>query len=318
MNNHMYEHPATRANLELLAARGATVVAPGEGELASHGERGVGRLAEPAELLAVCESLLGPQASDRPAPGELLGRRVLVSAGGTREPIDSVRFIGNRSSGRMGYALAQRAAARGAAVTIVAANVELAPPAECAVVEVQTAAELAAACEREFDASDVLLMAAAVADFRPRDPASTKLKKDRGVPQIELEPTEDVLSALAQRRRSHQVLVGFAAEHGDGAIESARAKLERKHLDAVVVNDISQPGIGFDSAENEVTVVVAAGGQRHVGKSSQGARRRCRARRSRVASGREGEPRSSPPSRPRSRHKSLRRSPRSGGRSRRT
>jgi phosphopantothenoylcysteine decarboxylase/phosphopantothenate--cysteine ligase len=257
MNNRMYEHPATRANLELLAARGVTVIGPGEGRLASHGEHGVGRLAEPAELLAVCESLLAPA----PAPNAgWLGVRVLVTAGGTREPIDSVRYIGNRSSGRMGFALAEQAARRGAEVTLVAANVSLAAPAGARLIEVSTAAELGAACAREFEACDVLLMAAAVADFRPRGPADTKLKKDRGVPQLELEPTEDVLAGLAADRRDDQVLVGFAAEHGEGAVANARAKLERKRLDAVVVNDISKPGIGFDSSENEVTIV--SGGTR--------------------------------------------------------
>ena len=256
MNNHMYEHPATHANLELLAARGVTVIEPGEGELASHSEHGVGRLPEPVQLLAVCEALLAPATRQ---PGPLLGLRVLVTAGGTREPIDSVRYIGNRSSGRMGFALAEEAARRGAAVTVIAANVALDPPRGSELVGVRTAAELAAACEHEFDACDVLLMAAAVADFRPRDPAVTKLKKDRGVPELELEPTEDILGALGARRRPGQVLVGFAAEHGERAVTDGTAKLERKHVDAVVVNDISQPGIGFDAAENEVTIVLADG-----------------------------------------------------------
>jgi phosphopantothenoylcysteine decarboxylase/phosphopantothenate--cysteine ligase len=254
MNNRMYEHPATRANLELLTGRGVTVIRPGTGRLASHGEHGVGRLAEPAELLAVCESLL---AGDAGASTAWLGVRVLVTAGGTREPIDSVRFIGNRSSGRMGFALAEQAARRGAEVTLVAANVQLPTPAGVRRVEVSTAAELGAACASEFEACDVLLMAAAVADFRPRAAADTKLKKDRGVPQLELEPTDDVLARLAADRRDDQVLVGFAAEHGDEAVATARGKLERKHLDAVVVNDISKPGIGFDTSENEVTIVLA-------------------------------------------------------------
>ncbi|MGI8506894.1 MAG: bifunctional phosphopantothenoylcysteine decarboxylase/phosphopantothenate--cysteine ligase CoaBC [Solirubrobacteraceae bacterium] len=268
MNNRMYRHPATQANLELLTSRGVTVIAPGEGELASHGEHGIGRLAEPAELLAACESLLGCAAPDG-ARGRWLGRRVLVTAGGTREPIDSVRFIGNRSSGRMGFALAAQAARRGAEVTLVAANVALEPPPAVSVVEVQTAAELGRACEREFAACDVLLMTAAVSDFRPSQPAASKLKKDRGVPRIELEPTEDVLSALAARRRRGQVLVGFAAEHGEGAIGYGRAKLERKRLDAVVVNDVGQPGIGFDAHENEVTILLAGGHERRVARTSK-------------------------------------------------
>lgn len=266
MNNRMYEHPATQANLELLATRGVTVIAPGEGQLASHGEHGVGRLAEPGDLLAACESLLagpgGPSAA-------WLGVRVLVTAGGTREPIDSVRYIGNRSSGRMGFALAQQAARRGAEVTLVAANVALPAPPGVRVIEVGTAAELGSACAREFPVCDVLLMAAAVSDFRPRAPAHAKLKKDRGVPELELEPTEDVLAGLAANRRDEQVLVGFAAEHGDDAVAYARGKLERKRLDAVVVNDISKPGIGFDTSDNEVTIVIADGDAHHVARAGK-------------------------------------------------
>ena len=268
MNNHMWGHPATQDNLALLAARGVIVIAPGEGELASRGEHGIGRLAEPAALLAACESLLaaGSPGSGAAAgePGSWLGRRVLISAGGTREPIDSVRFIGNRSSGRMGYALASEALRRGAEVTIVAANVALEPPAGARVIGVGTAAELKDACEREFDAADVLLMAAAVADFRPARAADTKLKKDQGVPTLQLEPTADVLSALAERRRLGQLIVGFAAEHGERAVAYAREKLTRKGLDAIVVNDIARPGIGFDTPDNEVTILTAAGGERHV------------------------------------------------------
>jgi phosphopantothenoylcysteine decarboxylase / phosphopantothenate---cysteine ligase len=263
MNNTMYLHPATQANLELLAARGATVIAPDEGELASHGEHGIGRLPEPVRLLTAVESALagGSRA--------LLGIRVLVTAGGTREPIDSVRFIGNHSSGRMGFALAQQAARRGAEVTLVAANTGLSAPSGVRVVEVQTAAELQAACEREFDRCDVLLMAAAVADFRPREAADHKLKKDLGPPTIELEPTADILAGLADRRRPGQLLFGFAAEHGERAVDYGLEKLGRKRLDAVVVNDISQPGIGFDAADNEVTIVLADGRHRHVSKASK-------------------------------------------------
>jgi phosphopantothenoylcysteine decarboxylase / phosphopantothenate---cysteine ligase len=254
MNDRMYHHPATQANLRTLAARGVTIIGPGDGDLASHGEHGAGRLSEPVELLAAVESQL------RPSDGAWLGMRVLVSAGGTREPIDSVRFISNRSSGRMGFALAARAAARGAQVTLVAANVTLEPPAGVRVIPVTTAAELAAACEREFDACDVLLMAAAVADFRPAHPADHKLKKtgDHAAPMmIELEPTADVISALAERRRDDQVIVGFAAEHGDRALAYAREKRTRKRLDAIVVNDVSRPGIGFDAPDNAVTVITA-------------------------------------------------------------
>ncbi|HWD75852.1 MAG TPA: bifunctional phosphopantothenoylcysteine decarboxylase/phosphopantothenate--cysteine ligase CoaBC [Solirubrobacteraceae bacterium] len=263
MNNRMYSNPAVQGNLELLRARGATVVGPGSGELASQGEHGIGRMAEPAELLAAVQSSLGA------APRPWFGVRVLVTAGGTREPIDSVRYIGNRSSGRMGFALAERAARRGARVTVVAANVTLEPPLGVEVVPVVTAAELGAVCAERFPESDVLLMAAAVADFRPRDPAGHKLKKDAGPPRVELEPTEDVLSALAQARRPEQVLVGFAAEHGGDAVAYARAKLDRKRLDAIVVNDISQPGIGFDAAENEVTMIVAGGDDHRLARSSK-------------------------------------------------
>ncbi len=269
MNNRMYEHLATQANLARLADRGVLVIAPGEGDLASEGEHGIGRLPEPAVLLAACESRLASGRTDAggvAGPGPWLGRRVLVSAGGTREPIDSVRYVGNRSSGRMGLALAAEAVRRGAKVTIVAANVALAPPRGAKVVSVQTAAELAAACQAEFADADVLLMAAAVADFRPRDPASTKLKKSdpRTAHCIDIEPTEDVLSALAAQRRPDQVLVGFAAEHGDGARAYGQSKLERKGLDAIVINDISRPGIGFDARDNEVTILASDGRERHV------------------------------------------------------
>jgi phosphopantothenoylcysteine decarboxylase/phosphopantothenate--cysteine ligase len=260
MNDRMYRHPATQANLEQLAARGVTIIPPGEGELASHGEHGIGRLAEPAQLLEACEWLL--------TPPTWAGVRVLVTAGGTREPIDSVRYIGNRSSGKMGLALAAQAVRRGAVVTLIAANVAEPAPAGVRVVEVHTAAELERACEKEFDRTDVLVMAAAVADFRPASPAPDKLKKDQGVPKLELEPTADVLSALAGRRRADQALVGFAAEHGDRAVEYGREKLRRKGLDAVVVNDVSRPGIGFDAEENEVTIVTAAG-ERRVAQASK-------------------------------------------------
>jgi phosphopantothenoylcysteine decarboxylase/phosphopantothenate--cysteine ligase len=267
MNDRMYCHPATAQNIETLRARGVTVIPPGEGELASHGERGVGRLPEAAQLLEASEALLA--AAGQAAPGRWSRLRVLVTAGGTREPIDSVRFIGNRSSGRMGVALSERAAARGAQVTLVAANLAVPPPAGVDVVAVQTAAELAAATREGFDACDVLLMAAAVADFRPATPAATKLKKDAGTPApIALEPTEDVLSTLSARRRPGQVLVGFAAEHGEDAVAYGRRKLEAKRLDAIVVNDISRPDIGFDSVANEV-VIVTAEGERRVPRASK-------------------------------------------------
>jgi phosphopantothenoylcysteine decarboxylase/phosphopantothenate--cysteine ligase len=256
MNNRMYLHPATQANLELLGQRGVSVIPPTEGPLASHGEQGIGRLAEPAELLEACEALL--------TPPTYAGLRVLVTAGGTREPIDSVRFLGNRSSGRMGYALAREALRRGAEVTVIAANVGLQRPSGARLLGVQTAAELADACGNELEACDVLLMSAAVADFRPAGPVNRKLKKDQGIPKLSLEPTEDVLSMLADRRRPDQVIVGFAAEHGNDAVELGRGKLERKQLDAIVVNDISRAGVGFESEDNEVTILTADGGERPV------------------------------------------------------
>jgi phosphopantothenoylcysteine decarboxylase/phosphopantothenate--cysteine ligase len=251
MNGAMYEHPATQANLARLRERGARVLVPGTGSLASLGEWGTGRLPEPPELLAAFEAAI--------APRDLDGLNVLVTAGGTREPIDAVRYVGNRSSGRMGFALAEAAARRGAAVTVVAANVALERRTGIEYVDVRSAGELAAACEQRFDACDVLLMAAAVADYRPAEPQDGKLKKDRTGEELMLRlvRTTDVLAALAARRRPGQLLVGFAAEHGEGAVEYGRAKLAAKGLDAVVVNDVGAPGIGFDSRQNEVTVVTA-------------------------------------------------------------
>jgi phosphopantothenoylcysteine decarboxylase/phosphopantothenate--cysteine ligase len=261
MNAAMYEHPATQANLARLRERGARVLEPGTGSLASIGEHGVGRLPEPPELLAAVEAALAVRDAERmtrEGGASMEGLQVLVSAGGTREPIDAVRYVGNRSSGRMGYALAAEAARRGARVTVVAANVALPDPPGVEVVPVTTAAELAAACGERFPAADVLLMAAAVADYRPAEPHAGKLKKEATGEelQLRLERTADVLSGLAARRRPGQVLVGFAAEHGEGALAHARRKLERKGLDAVVLNDVSRPGIGFDAADNEVVVVL--------------------------------------------------------------
>src|SRR5436190_19865184 len=263
MNNAMYEQAATQANLDTLRARGITVVDPGVGALGSKHEWGVGRLAEPADLLAAVEAVV--PAGSRPWDG----LKVLVTAGGTREAIDAVRYVGNRSSGRMGFALAEESAARGADVTVVAANVALARHPRVRYVDVVSAAELLAACEQEFPAADVLLMAAAVADFRPARAEAAKLKKEgRDALSLELEPTADVLSGLAAQRRPGQLLVGFAAEHGEGAVDHGRAKLERKGLDAVVVNDISRSDIGFEGHHNEVTIVTATGDQ-HVERSSK-------------------------------------------------
>jgi len=254
MNDAMYEHAATQANLATLRARGATVLEPGTGALGSPGEWGIGRLPEPPDLLAAVEAAVGAAA---PGGGDLDGLSVVVTAGGTREPIDAVRFIGNRSSGRMGFALADEAARRGAGVTVVAANVALPRNPAVRYVDVETAAELAAATAAEFERCDMLLMAAAVADYRPESRRADKIKKDEAELELRLERTEDVLSGLAARRRDGQLLVGFAAETGPRALEYGRAKLARKNLDAVVVNDVAEPGIGFDSADNEVTILTA-------------------------------------------------------------
>jgi phosphopantothenoylcysteine decarboxylase/phosphopantothenate--cysteine ligase len=213
----------------------------------------MGRLPQPEVLLARVEAAL-------PGPaGPWDGLNVLVTAGGTREAIDSVRFIGNRSSGRMGVALAEAAACRGADVALVAANVSLPISSGIKVVPVESAAELAAAAHTEFAGADVLLMAAAVADFRP-DPTEGKLTREgSGGMDLRLTETEDVVAALSEARKPGQTLVGFAAEHGSAAISRAREKLERKGLDAIVFNDISRPEIGFDSSHNEVTIVTSQG-----------------------------------------------------------
>jgi phosphopantothenoylcysteine decarboxylase/phosphopantothenate--cysteine ligase len=259
MNNAMYENAATQANLETLRARGVHVMEPGTGELASRGERGVGRLPEPTAILAEIEAILAvPATSAGYAPRSMDGLRVLVTAGGTREPIDSVRYVGNRSSGRMGVAIAAEAASRGAAVTLIAANVAVPVPERVRTTRVCTAAELEEAARTAFADCDVLLMTAAVADFRPATAVDDKIKKTgRDSLALELEPTTDVLAALAAARRQGQILIGFAAEHGGDPAAHGRLKLERKGVDAVVVNDISDPAIGFESDLNEVTIVTA-------------------------------------------------------------
>jgi phosphopantothenoylcysteine decarboxylase / phosphopantothenate---cysteine ligase len=260
MNHHMWEHPATQANLALLRGRGVTVIDPGTGALATKDEWGTGRLAEPAELVAAFEAVV--PAGARPWDG----LKVLVTAGGTREPIDAVRYVGNRSSGRMGFAIAEEAAALGAEVTVIAANVALdrGPAGRIRYVEVETAAQLRDACAAEFPAADVLIMAAAVADFRPAAAVAGKVKKaGRDELALVLERTEDVLSGLAATRRPEQTVVGFAAEHGEGALAHGRDKLARKGLDAVVVNDIARADIGFEGPDNEV-VILTREGERHV------------------------------------------------------
>jgi phosphopantothenoylcysteine decarboxylase/phosphopantothenate--cysteine ligase len=257
MNDRMYGAAATQANLATLRERGVAVIEPDSGALASRGEYGVGRLPAPERLLAEVEALL-PSAS-----GAWDGLAVLVTAGGTREPIDPVRFIGNRSSGRMGVALAAAAARRGARVTLVAANLAVPPPAGVEVIAVETTAQLDAEVRARVADAHVLLMAAAPADFRATDPEGSKLSRDRGRLELRLEATEDILAGVAAGRTPGQTLVGFAAETGAGAIERARAKLERKAVDAIVFNDVSRAEIGFDSADNEVTIV-ERGGEHHV------------------------------------------------------
>jgi phosphopantothenoylcysteine decarboxylase/phosphopantothenate--cysteine ligase len=252
MNDRMYADAATQANLATLRERGVEVIEPEEGKLASRGELGRGRLPDPEQLLARVEAAL--PAGDRPWDG----LRVLVTAGGTREPIDPVRFIGNRSSGRMGIALATAVAGRGAEVTLIAANVALPAPAGVRRIDVETAAQLAAAAREEFSSTHVLLMAAAPADFRAAGPAADKLRRS-GPLELSLQPTEDILASLAADRGEGQTIVGFAAEHGGEAVERARGKLERKGADLIVLNDVSNPEIGFESDRNAVTLIAAEG-----------------------------------------------------------
>lgn len=263
MNARMYAHPATQANLELLRERGATVLEPGSGRLASAGEHGLGRMQEPPQLLEACEFALAEREAGSAVPAAAAerrrdweGLRVLVTAGGTREPIDGVRFLGNSSSGRMGIALAEAARDRGAQVALLAANVSLPTPDGVAVRHAPTAEEMRLACEQALPDCDVLLMAAAIADFRPAAPVDGKIKKrERDSVTLALEPTVDVLSRLSQMRAEGQTLVGFAAEHGADGLAEARRKLRAKRLDAVVLNDVSRNDIGFGSDSNEVTIV---------------------------------------------------------------
>ncbi|MGQ0519986.1 MAG: bifunctional phosphopantothenoylcysteine decarboxylase/phosphopantothenate--cysteine ligase CoaBC [Actinomycetota bacterium] len=263
MHTEMWEHPATRDNMALLARRGVHVVGPGVGRLAG-GDEGAGRLAEPAEILAAVVA-----AAARGTIGDLAGRRVVVTAGGTREPIDAVRFVGNRSSGKQGHALADEAAARGAAVTLVTTADRGAAPG-VTVVRVETAAQMEEAVLAAAGQADVVIMAAAVADFRPKAPADHKLKKADGVPELVLEPTADILAALGRARRPGQVLVGFAAETSPADLTAAaRGKLERKQLDLVVANDVAAPGAGFDADTNRVVLVAADASEQTVALSDK-------------------------------------------------
>ncbi len=262
MHTEMWEHPATVDNVSLLRRRGVLVVEPAVGRLTGT-DSGKGRLPEPTQVHELVEQVL----RHRHETGfDLKGRRVVVSAGGTREPLDAVRFLGNRSSGRQGYALAAAAAARGAVVELVAANVELPGPAGVTVVPVATAAELKDEVLSRSPSSDAVVMAAAVADFRPRTSVDHKLKKGAGAPQVALEPTDDVLAALVAARADGQVVVGFAAETGDENatwLELGREKMTRKKCDLLVVNQVGA-GLAFGADDNEAVVLDREGIETHV------------------------------------------------------
>lgn len=244
MHAEMWDHPSVQDNVAVLRSRGVHIVEPEEGRLAG-GDVGAGRLADPEVIVAAAERVL--------SPGDLVGVRLVVSAGGTREPIDAVRVIANRSSGKQGYALAAESAARGADVTLVS-TVALAPPPGVRVVEVETAQQMEFAMTTAAESHDVIVMAAAVADFRPRMAASQKLKKRDGMPEIILEPTADILAGLGAAKRPGQVLVGFAAET-DELRSNAESKLNAKHLDLIVANDVSVPDVGFAHDTNAVTLL---------------------------------------------------------------
>jgi phosphopantothenoylcysteine decarboxylase / phosphopantothenate---cysteine ligase len=253
MHTEMWEHPAVQDNLALLQRRGVHVVPPAVGRLAG-GDEGAGRLAEPADIVAAVEGVL--------TPPDLAGVRVLVTAGGTREAIDPVRFVGNRSSGKQGHAIAEEAAARGASVVLVT-TVRRPVAAAIEVIDVESAAEMEAAVLSRSADADVVVMAAAVADFRPKAPADEKIKKHEGVPEIVLEPTTDILAALGQKKRPGQVLVGFAAETSD-LKERAAEKLRAKHVDLMVANDVAAPGVGFEHDTNSVVLLDPHGLEQNV------------------------------------------------------
>ncbi len=250
MDTDMYQHTAVQENLARLRERGIHVVGPASGELAS-GMVGPGRLVEPAEIVEAIEKLLAPS-------GDLAGEVVLVTAGPTREPLDPVRYISNRSSGKMGYAVAEAAARRGARVILVSGPTALAPPREAELVSVETAQEMYEAVLKHLEAATVVIKAAAVADYRPKQVAREKIKKDERVPEVTLESTRDILAEVG-KRKGRRILVGFAAETHD-LVANARKKLQRKNLDLMVANDVSQPGAGFDADTNVVKILDAKGG----------------------------------------------------------
>jgi phosphopantothenoylcysteine decarboxylase/phosphopantothenate--cysteine ligase len=256
MNPRMWEHPATQANAEALRARGIELLGPAEGDT-GEGEWGVGRMVEPEEIAARIGAILGG--------GTLAGRHVVVAAGGTREPLDAVRYVGNRSSGRMGVALAEEARRRGATVTLLAANLAVPAPPGVELVETPTAADLEREALARADA-DIILMAAAVADYRPAAARPDKRAKTSEPWTVELEPTTDVLRELGARRTNGRVLVGFAAETREDGVERARAKLRNKNASLIVFNDVSRADIGFDAADNEV-VLIGENHERRIGKA---------------------------------------------------
>jgi phosphopantothenoylcysteine decarboxylase / phosphopantothenate---cysteine ligase len=248
MHSGMWTHSATAAHLETLRGRGVSVVGPVEGPLAA-GDQGMGRMAEPEDIVVALESAAGG--------GELAGRRILVTAGPTHEPIDAVRFVGNRSSGKMGFAVAAEAARRGSSVTLVTGPTHLAGPPGVEMVRVETAEEMREAVLARFEATDAVVKAAAVADWRPKEQAAGKLKKEAGPPDVLLEPTPDILRELGERKGS-RVLVGFAAETED-LEEAGRRKLREKHLDLMVVNRVGEPGTGFEADTNRAMILASDG-----------------------------------------------------------
>ena len=258
MHTEMWEQPSVAENVAVLAERGVTMVGPVDGRLAG-GDSGAGRMADPEAIVAAAFDVLGATAGGEPT-GDLAGRTVLVTAGGTREPICPVRYLGNRSSGKQGHALAAEASARGAKVILVTTQPGTAPgDLGLDVVEVETAAEMASAVLDRSAGADMVLMAAAVADFRPVEVADCKIKKDGGVPEVRLEPTVDILAELGRVRTGGQVLVGFAAETDD-LRQNAAAKLQAKGIDLIVANDVSAPDVGFEHDTNAVVLLDADGG----------------------------------------------------------
>jgi phosphopantothenoylcysteine decarboxylase / phosphopantothenate---cysteine ligase len=256
MNDRMWSHAQTKRNIAHLRLLGYQVVEPAQGPLAVGEGSGPGRMPEPEEIMSRVGRILGTHSA-------LSGKKIVVTAGATREPIDPVRFISNHSSGKMGVAIARAAWRRGAEVTLVTGHVEIALPPEIETVKVKTAGEMAKAVAEALPAADVLVMAAAPADFRPRQSASAKIKKGRGVPRIDLEPTEDILKSTIDKRKRKSVIVGFALETGAG-LANAREKLKSKALDLVVLNDATEPGAGFGVDTNRVTLIDRSGSEQEL------------------------------------------------------